>query len=68
MNTQITAGQKVTFTPTGMRFEIAKVTSARISWYVEPSKSSYGKNTMRMAWITVNQFNDGLAKGIYKVN
>lgn len=63
--TEITAGTKVVFTPTGMEFEIAKVTETRISWYVEAHKSGWGKNTMKMAWATMKQFQRGIDNGAY---
>lgn len=47
---QLTPGTKVTFTPTGMQFEIAKVTDKNISWYTGFNfKGGNGQNNLKMA-------------------
>lgn len=66
--TEITKGTKVIFTPTGDIFEIAKVTEQRLSWFVPAQKSSWGKNTMRMTWLTLNSFQKGIDTGVYIIN
>ena len=61
-------GMKIEFTPTGHIFEIAKVTETRISWYVGfEYKSSWGKNTMKMTWVTLKTFQQGINSGTYKI-
>lgn len=63
--TEITVGTKIIFTPTGREFAIAKVTDKRISWFTNPHKSSWGRNTMKMAWVSIRQFQEGLDEGAY---
>lgn len=65
--TEITKGMSFIFTPTGAEFQVAKVTDKRISWYVDAHKSGWGRNTMRMAWASMRQFQDGLNSGAYKL-
>lgn len=68
MNT-LTVGKTFTFTPTGKQFQIAKVTDTRISWYLGFStKSSWGRNTMKMAWCQLSKFEAGVADGTYILN
>ena len=65
MNT-IVKGQKVEFTPTGMIFEIAKVTETNISWYVGFNfKGGNGKNNLKMAYTSLKKFNQGIQNGTY---
>lgn len=64
---QIQAGAKVTYTPTGKMFRLAKVTATRVSWYVDACKSSWGKNTMRMTWCSLKQFQQGIENGTYVI-
>ena len=61
------AGMRFVFTPTGREFTLAKVTDTRASWYTEPMKSSWGRNTMRMTWVTLRQFQEGINSGAYVV-
>ena len=64
--TEIKTGQKVTFTPTGLVLVISTVTNERISWYTgKTTKSSWGKNNMRMAWTSIEKFQTGLDSGVY---
>jgi hypothetical protein len=66
---ELTPGTKVTFTPTGMTFEIAKVTETRISWYVGfEFKGGTGKNTMKMTWCSIKDFQEGIDEGSYIIN
>jgi hypothetical protein len=63
---EVKKGMKFLFVPTGVTFEVAKVTSTRISWYIGFAvKSSWGKNTMRLAWSTKKQFQKGIDNGAY---
>ena len=49
-----------------MIFEIAKVTETNVSWYVGFNfKGGNGKNNLKMAYISLKRFNEGLANGIY---
>jgi hypothetical protein len=64
---EIEVGTVIEFTPTHSQFVIAKVTDKRISWNTVAHTSSWGKNTMRMAWASMRQFQKGLDEGIYKV-
>jgi hypothetical protein len=67
--TQLTPGTKITFTPTGEVFELAKVTDKRISWYVGfEFKGGRGINTMKMTWCSINDFQKGIDKGSYVIN
>lgn len=67
--TKLTTGTKITFTPTGKIFEIAKVTDKRISWYVGfEFKGGCGKNTMKMTWCSIKEFQKGMDKGSYIIN
>jgi len=64
--TEIIKGTKFIFTPTGVEFEVANVTDTRISWYHGFAvKSSWGKNTQRMTWASMKQFQHGLDDGSY---
>jgi hypothetical protein len=66
--TDLKPGMKVTFTPTGKVFEIAKVTETRVSWYNGfAHKSSWGKNTIKMTWVTLKEFQRGIDSGAYIV-
>lgn len=65
--TEITNGMTFLFTPTGKEFKVAKVTDKRISWYVDAHKSGWGRNTMKMAWVSIRQFQNGLNSGAYKL-
>lgn len=59
-------GMKFYFKPTGVSFEIAKATATRLSWYTGLEvKSSWGRNNMRMAWVTRKQFQKGIDNGAY---
>ena len=48
-------------------FTIHKVTDKRISWFVKPHKSSWGKNTMKVVWTSIDKFQKGLDDGTYKI-
>ena len=65
--TEITKGMTFLFTPTGKEFQVAKVTDKRISWYVKVHKGGNGINTLRIAWTSMRQFQDGLNSGDYKI-
>jgi hypothetical protein len=66
---QLTPGTKVTFTPTGMQFEIAKVTDKNISWYTGFNfKGGNGQNNLKMAWCSVKSFQKGIDSGSYIIN
>jgi len=59
-------GQILIFTPTGKELTIGKVTETRVSWYFGfVTKSSWGRNNMKMAWASVKQFQAGIDKGSY---
>lgn len=63
---EIKAGMEVIFSPTGSTIILAKVTEKRISWWIsEPTKSSYGKNVMRMTWVSRNLFQKAIEAGTY---
>ena len=65
---EITIGTKVVFTPTNVEFTLAKVTETRISWYVnEQYKGGSGINNLKMAWVSVKQFKNGIKSGSYKI-
>ena len=61
-------GQRIKYTITGKEFDIARVTDKRISWYVGfIYPSSYKKMSMRMAWVSIKQFQKGLDSGMYVI-
>lgn len=65
---EIKKGMKFLFVPTNGEFEIAKISKTRISWYTGfEVKSSWGKNTLRMAWSTKKQFQKGIDNGAYRL-
>jgi hypothetical protein len=67
-NLEITIGTKVVFTPTNVEFTLAKVTEARVSWYVGNTfKGGNGINNLKMAWTSIKDFKNGLDKGTYKL-
>lgn len=66
--TEITAGMKFTFTPTGNIFTINNVTQNYIIWRVNPHRGGRGENILRTTRLTFRQFQDGLNRGIYKEN
>lgn len=68
--TELTPGMKIKFTVPGYEsiFEIAKVTETRISWYTGfEHKSSWGKNTMKMAWLPIDRFQKGIDEGTRRI-
>lgn len=68
MTTDLKAGTKVLFTPTGEEFELKTVTDKRVVWYLGFSvKSSWGVNIMKTAGTSRRLFEKGIASGAYIV-
>jgi hypothetical protein len=66
--TTIAKGTKVIFTPTGAEFELKTVTDKNVVWYVGFNfKSGSGINNLKTASTSRKIFEDGIAKGTYKI-
>ena len=66
--TEVLSGMEFTFTITSNKFKVSKVTDKRISWFVNPHKSGCGINIMKVAWVSIKQFQEGIDEGIYILN
>jgi len=65
---EVLVGMEFTFTITGKKFQVSKVTDKRISWYVNPHTSNWGNNIMKVAWVSMRQFQEGIDEGVYILN